>query len=410
MGGKHPTIFPEQTARSPYVDIAVRGEGEQTLLEIVRAIENNDSFNNIKGITFLRDNELISTPDREFLDMNKLPSLKYELVEVTKKLSMQEIQKLKRWGPQLLTSRGCPYRCTFCINKILKEGIRFRKPELVLDDIERLKDMGINKIEITDECFLINKKRTEDIIYGIINNNLKIKWHAAVRANAFNENFLNEKLLKDIKKSGCVSLAMGVESGSQRVLDKLKKDIKVEDTIRSAELLSKAKIRAYYSFMIGVPGETKEDIEKTLKLIYKITKIHPDSEIFGPQIFRPFPGSDIFDEISKYVEFPKRLEDWEKNGLLFGDNYRVPIEFPWLDVSDYNLKKLRFYGSNANGLPKSMRYKQFYYKVIEFFLKKSARMRIRYSFYGLPFEYALSQQMFNFKSYLKNKRLKKVSQ
>lgn len=735
-GGKHPTIFPEQTARNPYVDVAVRGEGEQTLLEIVRAIEDNDSLDNIKGITFLKDNELISTPDREFLDMNKLPFLKYELVDITKKLSMQKIQELKRWGPQLLTSRGCPHRCAFClpkgtlvlmsditwkpiqnvkigdyvvsvkksnerrrlpifveskvthtfkrnaklkkivttkgvvfstkehpwlsekwrwrktsnlkkgqilrkisipsltkkdtidykkgyligvvkgdgclrhvchkrnygkknyyywnfrlvtdyesmnvfqnfareigistlirgfnpgkiykvnkglyvqnqkncrklldllrieytqnreirrgflagiydsegswskairisnidvslkqeigeilrsfgfkykiekravrllggqsenirfislmnpkvahkkrglfnttlkikpskikgiyddkttevynlettnhnfiangfvthncINNILKEGIRFRKPSLVLEDMERLKDMGINKIEITDECFLISRKRTEDIIYGMINNNLKIKWHAAVRADAFNENFLNEKLLKNIKEAGCVSLSMGVESGSQRVLDQLKKDIKVEDTIRSAELLSKAKIRAYYSFMIGVPGETKEDIEKTLKLIYKITKIHPDSEIFGPQIFRPFPGSDLFNEISKYVEFPKRLEDWEKNGLLFGENYRVPIKFPWLDVSDYNLKKLRFYGSNANGLSKRMRYRRFYYKVIEYFLKNFIRTRIKYSFYGLPFEYSLYQQMRNFKKYLNYKSLKRM--
>ena len=397
-GGKHPTLFPEQTAQNDYIDIAVKGEGEETLLEVIKAIENNASLEKIPGVVIHKDNQIISNPLRQFVDVNTLPPLKYELLDIMEKFSMKEIQKIKRWGPPLLTSRGCPYRCAFCINKILKEGIRIRKSDLVIKDLVRLKEVyGIHKIRVMDEFFFISKKRIQEIMQGIFDEGLDMKWTSTIRANCFNDNFITDDFMKDIKRAGCVDMGIGAESGSQKILDYLKKDIKVEDIIRSAEMLSKVDIHANYSFMIGLPGETVDDIKKTLKVIYQITKIHKNIEIYGPQLFRPYPGSDLYDEVEHQLELPKRLEDWRENSLIFGDTAKIEINFPWLNVDSFNLKKLRFYGSNENGFTQPTQYRKFRYKLMSSLLKGIIRFRVKHNFYELPLDYHLYEAMLNYK-------------
>jgi len=407
-GGKHVTLFPEQTAENQFIDVAVKGEAEETFLELIKAIENNGSFDNIQGITMFKDNQFISNPLRPFIDVNTLPPLKYELQsELMEKFTMKDILKLKRWGPPLLTSRGCPYRCSFCINKILKEGIRIRRSELVVKDLLWLSEhYKVHKIRVMDEFFFISKKRVEDIIQGIFDNNIDMKWTATIRADCFKDNFVNNEFIKDIKRAGCVDVGIGAESGSQRILDYLKKDIKVEDIVRSAKTLSTVNIHANYSFMIGLPGETIDDIKKTLKIIYEITKIHKNIEIYGPQLFRPYPGSDLYDEIQHQLDLPKRLEDWKENSLLFGDTANIDIDFPWLNVDSFNLKKLRFYGSNENGFTQIKQYRKFHYTVLSFMLKKLIRFRVKHSFYGLPLDYQFYNAVSNFKWKMRLKKMK----
>jgi anaerobic magnesium-protoporphyrin IX monomethyl ester cyclase len=395
-GGKHVTLFPEQTAENQYIDIAVKGEAEETILEIIKAIENNTPFDKIQAVTLFKDGQFISNPLRPFVDINKLPPLKYEQQEILKKFSMKEILAMKRWGPPLLTSRGCPYRCSFCINKILKEGIRIRKSDLVVDDLRRLNEKyNINKVRVMDEFFFISKKRVQEIVQGIFDDHIDIKWTSTIRANCFNDNFLNVEFAKEVQRAGCVDMGIGAESGSQKILDYLKKDIKVEDLIRSAKTLSKVNIHANYSFMIGLPGETLDDIKKTLKVIYEITRIHKNIEIYGPQLFRPYPGSDLYDEIQHQLDLPKKLEDWKTNSLLFGDTARIPINFPWLSVDEFNLKKLRFYGSNENGFTQPTQYRKFYYSLASFFLKSLVRLRVKHSFYNFPIDYQLYNYILN---------------
>ncbi len=402
-GGKHPSLFPEQTAMNEHVDFVVVDEGEETFLQLIMAVKDKTMFKEVDGIAFKKGKECILTKERAPLNMDGLPFLKFDLVEGVKNSNLAEIANKKRAGLPLITSRGCPHRCAFCINTALKERYRLRSTTLVIEELQMLHNLGVRKIHFMDECFFGSKKRLKELLDEMIKRGFEFKWYGSVRVDYFNENFIDMELLSKIKESGCVFLGVGAESGSQRILDKIKKDIKIEDTIRSAEMLSEVEIPTTYSFMIGLPSETREDMYATLKLILKITEIYPGIEIYGPQIYRPYPGSELYEEVKDQLEFPKTLEEWESKRLLFGERSNVPIDYPWLQVSEKELKKLRFYGSNANGFIQLYRYHK-KYKIIEKVITGVIRWRISHSFYRLPFDYILYQSFYNISSYLKYRK------
>lgn len=382
-GGVHPTLYTEQTVRAGYVDYAVVGEGEITAYELLRAIENNQSCNRIKGIAFQdRDTGKVTvTGSREFMDVNELPSLDWGLLEgIQPGVSVKEASELTGRGLFIQTSRGCPHQCTFCIDPVLKIRYRYREADLVLNDIENLLRLGTDRIYFIDDNFFTNKSRLLQILKRVEERGLQFKWFGNVRADYFTPNYLTLEVLSRVKRCGCERVSIGAESGSQRVLDKLKKNITPEQILDAARLLDKVGIKCDFSFMMGLPGEEIDEIKSTLRVIEEIRKIDSSSYfgIVGPQIYRPYPGSELYFECLKSgMKEPGTLEGWINNPYLKGEFDLKNSDqemFPWVNYPLEELSKLAFYAWLSgiklrfpliNGLLRkigSMRCKKLYFK------------------------------------------------
>ncbi len=358
-GGVHPTLYPEQTAKSEFVDFVVKGEGEFTLFDLVEGIkQGNLQPAHIRGLAFQDgSNSVTLNPDREPLDMNELPPIEWKLIESLKPDSnLKELSELTLYGLPLLTSRGCPHRCTFCINSILKTKYRHRRTDLVLDDIKSLIALGAERIQFTDEDFFASQKRIRELIDGIEEKGLSFKWAASVRPDYFRPDYLgSEEFLSRVKRSGCYMVGTGAESGSQRILDMIKKDITVEDTLNMTRCLSQAGIKANFSLMIGLPGEEESDYKQTLKLIEEIIKIDYSFFILGPQIYRPYPGSQLYLEcLRQGLKEPGTIDEWASSPYIHSEysrrSYYDKSLYPWVKYPG-DLTNLVFYATLSGVRP-----------------------------------------------------------
>ncbi len=327
-GGPHPTLFPERTASDPLVDYVVRGEGELTLLELLEALQNDSDRQKIKGLTYLSHHEMFSIEAREPMDMDDLPPINWDLFDpsILNRLILAPAH----------TSRGCSHRCTFCINSVTKNRWRGRSPEKVLDELELIKArFSDTRVRFWDENFFGKKERALKIVDGISERGIDIQWETTVRANYFNPNFIDDEFLSKLKKSGCYKLAFGAESGSQRILDMLYKDITAEDLILSNVQCGKYDITPEYSFMVGLPTETLEDIQMTIRLFDKLRKDNKKAIFLGPQVLRPYPGAQLYEQcVAHGWKVPTSLREWAE----VSENersYLSPRNFPWVSDPDY---------------------------------------------------------------------------
>ena len=384
-GGPHATLFPEQTAKSVLVDAAIRGEGEEAMLEIVKGHESgNLDFHKIKGLSFKAGIDVVTTADRDFIDMNTLPFLDWSL------LRNEVLNVVKDKIIRVQTSRGCPYKCAFCINVVSKNAkMRYRDPKNVLDEIEYLyREYNIKRVGFRDEVFISNRKQVKEIAVGLLERNIKITWLANPRVEYLRESYIDDNYLKLLADSGCNKLSAGAESGSQRILDLLKKGITVEDTLNFVRRTKKYNILPVVAFLTGIPSETKEEQEETLRLIRDILRIQPKAFINGPANFRPYPGGELYDMcIKKYnLKMPDSLEEWAKADILGGAHP------PWIKRMYFNqyiwtsIRAALYYDSKY--IFHVMRTNPFK-AVFMFFMGVLSRLRLRYVFYKFPLEFRL---------------------
>ena len=317
------------------------------------------------------------------MDINELPSLNWGLLEGIKPgISIKKASELTGRGLFIQTSRGCPHQCTFCIDPILQIRYRHREAELVLKDIENLIELGTDQIYFIDDNFFTNKTRLLEILNGVEERGLNLKWFGNVRADYFNPNYLTLEVLSKIKQCGCERVSIGAESGSQRILDKLKKKITPKQILHVAELLDQVGIKCDFSFMMGLPGEEVDDIKNTLQLIEEIRKVDSSSYfgIIGPQIYRPYPGSELYFECLKSgIKEPKTLEEWINNPYLKGEYDLKKTDqdmFPWVKYPLEELSKLAFYAW-LSGIKLS-------FPFLNKLLRKIGSIRCRYFYFKYP--------------------------
>lgn len=307
-GGVHPTALPEQTAKNPYVDIVVRGEGEETLLTLCENLKKNQELQDIPSITYQTKEGVKSNPEADFVDLNKIKRGPWHLVD-TKKYIREEMDADKVLT--LVTSRGCPYQCAFCYNRQFnKSKWRGRKAEYVLDEVEYLvREYGINGIDFIEDSFFIDKKRVEDICHGLIERNLNLSIRAACRASEFAR--YDDEFIKLLKKAGVKFIQCGIESGSQKILDFIRKGITIEQVLTTAKKLKEHNIEAGFTFMSGFPTETKKDLHQTLDLIDQIRKINPAVNISSIFTYTAYPGTELYKIALQHgFKEPQKLEDW----------------------------------------------------------------------------------------------------
>ena len=303
-GGVHATILPTQTLQNNLIDYVIRGEGEKAYHELV----SGRNLNQINGLSYKKEKKIIHNPDSAILtnlEINEL-SIPWTLIKPHRYILNGSFNAI--------TSRGCPFRCAFCYNTLFNNVWRGWTAEKCIQELDICLDFGVKKITFYDDYFFANSKRIEDLFTYFRERD--VKWKAELRVNR-----LNFALAQDAKKHGCTQIYFGAESGSQRVLDILNKNITTSDIIESAKITKNADLSADYSWMIGIPGETKADIDKTIHLIKRIKDINPESE-FSIKILFPYPGTEIFNLAQqKGFNPPSNLFDWSKIRRDRASNY-----------------------------------------------------------------------------------------
>lgn len=328
-GGLHPTMLPAQTLKSPYIDCVVKGEGEEVIVELAKSLQkgpwNPDYCNRIAGIGYKYQGEMIFTEERPLLeDLDRFePAWKY--LDISKYIFKEKFFYSDggsilgdKTVAAILTSRGCPWRCAYCYNvSVNHRKFRAHSAEYVIRQVESLKSQhNITALVIEDDNFFSDPKRAMKIA-----ENIKIPWWGGIRADQIAKQ--GEEFVRKLHETQCVELQIGAESGSQRVLDIMRKDMKVQDVFRAVELCSKYQIRTIFSFMIGIPGEDRSDMVATFDLMDELNDMGDHVVVNGPHIYYPWPGTPLCDlALEKGYDPPKKLEYW--NFLPFSTRSHNP--------------------------------------------------------------------------------------
>jgi anaerobic magnesium-protoporphyrin IX monomethyl ester cyclase len=320
-GGVHPSLLPGQTLEHDSVDIVVQGEGDVTFPELVHTLEKGEPLGAVKGIWFKENGEIHKTPPRPFVDLATLPSPSYHLIDVDKfKLRNLGLDHLR-----LSSSRGCPYGCAFCYNTAFyKRRWRALSAERTFEEIRRLRqEFGVRGIRFADDVFFADLKRVRRVLELILENRLdvlltKLDIHVAELDQ------LGDDFLELLQKAGARALVVGVESGSQRILDLISKKIDIQQVIDFNLRVKKFNMIPKYCFMVGFPTETVEDIKATVALIFRLIEDNEDA-IKDINIYTPYPGTELFDLAVKHgFEPPRRLEDWVSFNWRTVNRKRMP--------------------------------------------------------------------------------------
>jgi len=328
-GGVHPSLMPQQTLENENIDMVVQGEGEITALELAHGLETEKPLNGVKGLWYKEGLRIKSNGVRPFLDLNELPDLPYHLVNMNDYVS-------NFYGHNLLsffTSRGCPFNCGFCYNTIYnKRKWRALTAEKTLDRIESLiHKYKIEGVWFRDDNFFVDKKRAASILESL--KTYDIVWGTSgARIDLLGA--LDNKFIDLMNESECKFLFIGVESGSDRILKLMGKGTTVSQILEVNRKMQRLNAIQRMNMMIGVPTETREDLEKTVSLSLKLLKGNKNAILSQFQIFTPYPGTDLYNLSIKHgFKPPTNLEEWSK--------FRFEAtSIPWADIEMKDLLRM----------------------------------------------------------------------
>jgi anaerobic magnesium-protoporphyrin IX monomethyl ester cyclase len=282
IGGPHPTSIRKNAMQNTNVDIIVKGEGERTITELLKKIEENGSLETVKGIIYRANDGVVETPERE--PIRDLDSLSFPIQHAKEVLKDYEKYPLSAFNIVLAT-RGCPHNCFFCGSRmVFDRKTRFRSPENVTDEIKSLQKIGIKWFEFQDDSFGVNPTYLSQLCNSLIENCPGIRWHCDTRVD-----LINEEAVKLMKKAGCRKMNIGVESGNNETLHTIRKGITVEQALEAADIITKNGISLTSNFMFGFPTETVETLNDTYRCIKRI------KGNIGYSIFTPYPGTEAFE-------------------------------------------------------------------------------------------------------------------
>lgn len=315
-GGIHATILPESTLSDSNIDILVIGEGEVSFFELVKALAAKVPLNGIHGIWYKENGKIIRNIDRKFTSMDDLPQLPLSLVDLNNFLPAFKGRRTFN----IETSRGCPNQCRFCYNSAYnKNSWRSFSAQRALDDLRYLhKKFNIGSFYVIDDNFFVDLKRSRAIAEGIIEEKMDIFWEVqGININSAVK--MDDDYLELLVKAGMKKVHFGVESGSEKILKLVNKNLKVEDVIKINKLWSRHNIVMQYNFMCGFPEESMEDIRKTKDLVFRLMKENRRALISPLCPYTPYPGTDLYDRSLEYGFIrKKKLEDWREAD--YGDN------------------------------------------------------------------------------------------
>lgn len=332
------------------VDVAARFEYDFTVRDIAEAVENGKSFENISGISYKEHGKIIHNPDREFITSEELDEIPFVSKVYKEHLNIKDYFLGHTLYPmvQIFTGRGCPNRCTFCSwpKTLMGREYRVRSVGNIVDEFEYItKELPeVKEIFIEDDTFTIDKNRIKDVCSEIKRRRLDITWSCNARAN------LDYETMKAMKEAGCRLLDVGYESGSDEILKNIKKGITTSDSRKFTKDAKRAGLMILADFVIGLPGETKETAEQTIRFA---KEIKPNIVQFA--VATPIPGTVFYDYV-KENEF-LLMDDLEAS--LDKDGFQKCIvsypEFKKEDIENYVDKALKEYYLSPSYIPIAMR-------------------------------------------------------
>ena len=333
-GGVHVTSLPEETMSKTDFDIGILGEGEITIAEIVKGKNVKD----IKGIFYKENEKIFKNPPRELIsDLDTLPLPAWHLFNLKRYKASPLTTRDSPVGP-IETSRGCVFGCTYCNKCIFGRRFRFKSPERVIKEIEHMINAGFKEIHIWDDNFVTNLNRAKKICNLIIEKNIKIKWCLAcgVRVDCVDQEFFNLA-----KKAGCYSAYLGIEAGDQKILDRVNKGIKLPQVKKAVRMANKAGLETVGFFMFGLPDETKETMEKTIRFAKNL-----QLDYAKVTILVPFPSTPVYDEFKKsgYI----KTDDWSKYNFHTASKVYDHPNLDWKTLERYYHKFYRSFYFRPN--------------------------------------------------------------
>lgn len=314
LGGYHPTFNYNEVLKYDFVDVVIIGEGEETLLDLTKTVEKERPLSSVNGIAF---EDVVTPPRQLILDLDSLPLPARHLLPMDSYKLLNMDTKMST----MITSRGCPMQCSFCSSAALHgTKLRMRSVDKILDEMEYLvNEMGIETIAFMDDTFTISKKRVIELCEGIEERKIDVMWGCTSRVDS-----LNKELLRRMKKAGCITVFMGVESADQQMLDTVNKQTTIEKIKDAFEVSRQEKIRTIASVVLGMPGDTHESIKNTINFV---KELNPSYAIFS--LATPYPGTRFYQQTLEKDLI--KVKDWSKYTLIS----------PILETVDCSLEELK---------------------------------------------------------------------
>jgi radical SAM superfamily enzyme YgiQ (UPF0313 family) len=366
-GGWHPSMFASECLLEPAVDITVRGQGEETFVEIVQRLAAGQSLRGCAGCTVrLADGTIHENPPRSLAAVDKFRAHDYNLIPVERYFELKGKRQL-----DYISSQGCNFRCAFCSDPFVygRQWVGLEPVRMAL----RLKELWdryhFDDVNFQDETFFTKRGRVQALAEKIIESGMKITWAATMRADQGVR--LPDEVWAKCKQSGLRRLLVGVESGSDEMLRRIRKDIKIEQVFATAEKMVRHGIAGHFPFIVGFPDESESSIQASLDVAKRLRAMSPDflTPIF---YFKPYPGSElVIEAVARGFRLPETLEEWARFDYVAG------MPGPWVTPEKFELiERFKFFHELA--------WKQV--SPGNRFLQRLARYRCTKDFYRWPVE------------------------
>lgn len=402
-GGWHVSVFCEESIKNAYVDIVVKGLGQRIFLDLVNCISKSLPLANVNGIYYKEQGRIVKTKEADNLRLEELPLPAFEMLDLDhyreQSLALRQkpiINNLEITGYlYYVTSFGCPNECAYCCSESVF-GRRMYRYDIgkVADQIKWLvEEKQFNSIGFMDANFFINMDRVENFCRLILKKKINFAWDAQMYVRDILR-YEQKSILSLLRESGCFRVNIGSESGSQEVLEYIKKHIKVEEILTAARILNKHKIEAAFNFLFGLPRmEDKKQIYESFKLAAELKKINTEFS-FPVSFYVPFPGTKMYgDAVTRGLRIPDNLEGWGSFNTYYD---KARGAYPWKPDRFQRLVSnvmtfyipLAFPGTMYRGTLTRIKEKM-NYSNLRLFIKLGhflASIRIKHSFYYCPFE------------------------
>jgi anaerobic magnesium-protoporphyrin IX monomethyl ester cyclase len=369
-GGWHPSLFPEEMLDESSIDITVQGQGEATFTEVVAHLDRGEPLDDVRGATFRNNGERQRNPERPMMPMEVFPPMNYGLIPVERYFKLKGRRQL-----DYISSTGCLFRCAFCADPFVnKRSWQAIGSERLADELETLwTAYRFEDLNFQDETFFTYKSRVAEVAEQFLSRDMSFSWAATMRADQGVR--LGEDVFKLCVKSGMRRVLIGVESGSPAMLKRIKKDTTIDQIVSSAEMCARNNVAVIFSFIVGFPDETPDEVMQTVSLIKKLRSMSPNFEtpIF---YYKPYPGSEISAEFT--AEMPQSLEAWAEFDYVQGAAGR------WVSPEMYQfMERFKFYNRYAWGGQ----------RIAKRPLQLLARWRCQHNWFNYPFEKTIVQRL-----------------
>jgi len=333
-GGWHPSMFGRECLGEASVDVTVRGQGEETFAEIVRRLEEGRSLEGCRGCTVrLADGTICENPPRPLAPVDKFRAHDYGLIPVERYFKLKGKRQL-----DYISSQGCAFRCAFCSDPFVygRKWVGLEPTRMAM----RLKELWdryrFNDVNFQDETFFTRARRVQALADQIIESGMKITWAATMRADQGVR--LPQEVWARCKQSGLRRLLVGVESGSNDMLKRIRKDIRIEQVFYTAGRMLEYGIAGHFPFIVGFPDESDASVQATLDCAKQLRALSPDF-LTPIYYFKPYPGSElVIEAVARGFRLPDTLEEWSTFDYVAG------LPGPWVSAAKYQLiERFKFF-------------------------------------------------------------------